>query len=237
MTATPTSVPAELAALVARLEADASALTRMSAEGAWAQVSLAATAELVVSLVRTGDALAAASSDGIAAIHTTGALPAGHVSTTRWLEVATGLSPHAAGARVARAMSLRDGFGRTRLAWLSGQLSDDMVRAITTGIPAALRRLAVTAQPALVDAIEAELVPYAMEASIPEVQATLKRLRIAVDPDGVDARALAAYDEQQLTLVPVGDGSRCAATSPPSPRPCCSPCSTARSTAGTARAR
>jgi hypothetical protein len=38
------------------------------------------------------------------------------------------------------------------------------------------------------------------------VRTTLKRLRIALDPDGVDERELAAYDEEQLVLVPVGDG-------------------------------
>jgi hypothetical protein len=89
---------------------------------------------------------------------------------------------------------------------LSGQLSDDMVRVITTGIPLALRRLNVAEVPAVVDQLEAQLVPYAVEKSIPEVAAKLKRLRLVLDPDGVDERSLAAYDEQQLTLVPVGDG-------------------------------
>ena len=116
------------------------------------------------------------------------------------------MSATSAGATVARSMSLRDGFARTRLAWLSGQVSDDMVRVITTGIPLALRRLNVAEGPAVVEQLEAALVPYAVEHSIAEVQAKLKRLRIAVDADGVDERSLAAYDEQQLTLVPVGDG-------------------------------
>ncbi len=103
-------------------------------------------------------------------------------------------------------MSLREGFARTRLAWLSGAISDDMVRVITMGIPLALQRLNVAEQPALIDKIEAEIVPYAMEKSIAQVQKKLKQLRISLDEDGVDERSLAAYDAQQLTLVPVGDG-------------------------------
>jgi hypothetical protein len=206
MTTPTTSISADFAAIVARMECDAVALSQLAAQGAWPQVPLAATSDLVVSLLKTSDALSAVAADGVGVVHTSGALPAGHVSTRRWLEVVTGMSPRAASAKVARSMSLREGFARTRLAWLSGQLSDDMVRVITTGIPLALRRLNVAEVPALIDNLEAQLVPYAVEHSLTEVQAKLDRLRIALDADGVDERALAAYDEQQLTLVPVGDG-------------------------------
>jgi hypothetical protein len=206
MTTSTTSIPADFAAVVARVVADAECLTRMAAGGMWSQVSLASAADLSVALLKAGDALSAVAVDGVGVVHTSGALPAGHVSTKRWLEVATGMSGRSAGAKVARAMSLRGDYARTRLAWLSGQLSDDMVRVITTGIPLALRRLNVAEVPAVVDQLEAQLVPYAVEKSIPEVAAKLKRLRLVLDPDGVDERSLAAYDEQQLTLVPVGDG-------------------------------
>jgi hypothetical protein len=206
MTTSTTSISADFAAIVARMESDAAVLSQLAARGAWVQVPLASTSELVVSLLKTGDALSAVAADGVGVVHTSGALPAGHVSTRRWLEVATGMSPRAASAKVARSMSLREGFARTRLAWLSGQLSDDMVRVITMGIPLALRRLHVAEQPALIEKIEAEIVPYAAEKSVAQVQKKLAQLRIALDADGVDERSLAAYDEQQLTLVPVGDG-------------------------------
>jgi Domain of unknown function (DUF222) len=206
VTTSTTSLPADFAATVARVVADAECLTRMAADGAWSRVSLASAADLAVALLRAGDSLTAAAIDGVGVVHTSGALPAGHVSTKRWLEVATGMSATSAKAKVARSMSLREGFARTRMAWLSGQISDDMVRVITIGIPLALKRLNVAEQPALIDQIEAQIVPYAMEKSIPEVQAKLTRLRISLDADGVDERSLAAYDEQQLTLIPVGDG-------------------------------
>ena len=206
MTTTTTSISADFAAIVARMEFEAVALSRLASENAWSQVPLASTADLVVSLLTTVDALSAVAADGVAVVHTSGALPAGQISTKRWLEVATGMSARSAGAKVARSMSLRDTFARTRMAWLSGAISDDMVRVITMGIPLALQRLNVAEQPALIDKIEAEIVPYAMEKSIRDVTAKLKRLRIALDEDGVDERSLAAYDEQHLTLVPVGDG-------------------------------
>jgi hypothetical protein len=206
MTTSTTSIGADVAAIVARMERDAAALCRLASDGAWAQVPLATTADVVVSMIKTRDLLDAAVCGGVAAVHTSGALPAGHVSTKRWLEVATGMSARSAGVKVARSMSLRDGFARTRMAWLAGQISDDMVRAITTGIPLALQRLDVAEQPAVIDQIEAQIVPYAMEKSVADVQRKLKQLRIALDADGVDERSLAAYDEQQLTLVPVGDG-------------------------------
>ena len=206
MTTSTTSIGADFAAIVARMECEAVALSRMAADGAWAQVSLASTADLVVSLLKTGDALSAVASGGVGVVHTSGALPAGHVSTRRWLEVATGMSARSAGVKVARSMSLREGFARTRMAWLSGKISDDMVRVITTGIPLALQRLNVAEQPAVIDQIEAQIVPYAMDNSIAQVQTKLKQLRLTIDPDGIDERSLAAYDDQQLHLVPVGDG-------------------------------
>lgn len=55
-------------------------------------------------------------------------------------------------------------------------------------------------------ALEEQLVPYAGQASIADARRKLARLRIALDADGVDARTLAAYDEQHLTVTPVGDG-------------------------------
>jgi hypothetical protein len=206
MTTSTTSLPADFAAVVARVVADAECLTRMAAGGVWSQVSLSSAADLSVALLKAGDVLNAVAVDGVGVVHTSGALPAGHVSTKRWLEVATGMSGRSAGAKVARSMSLREGFARTRLAWLTGQISDDMVRVITLGIPLALQRLNVAEQSAVIDQIEAEIVPYAMEKSIAQVQKKLKQLRISLDEDGVDERSLAAYDEQQLTLVPVGDG-------------------------------
>jgi hypothetical protein len=206
MTTSTTSLPADFAAVVARVVADAECLTRMAAGGVWSQVPLAAAADLSVALLKAGDVLNAVAVDGVGVVHTSGALPAGHVSTRRWLEVATGMSARTAGAKVARSMSLREGFARTRLAWLSGQISDDMVRVITLGIPLALQRLNVAEQPALIDQIEAQIVPYATGKSIAQVQKKLKQLRLSLDEDGVDERSLAAYDDQQLHLVPVGDG-------------------------------
>ena len=52
MTTTPTSLPADFAAAVARVVADAECLTRMAADGVWSRVSLASAADLSVALLR-----------------------------------------------------------------------------------------------------------------------------------------------------------------------------------------
>jgi hypothetical protein len=207
VTSSTTTVDRDFASLVALLVEGAAQVSRMAADGAWSSVPVACAAELTADLYRARDALTATAVAGVTVVHASGALPSGHVSTRRWLEAATGMSGASAGAALARSRSLSDdGYARTRMAWLSGLISDDMVRVITTGVPAALRRLNVAEVPDVVAQIEAQLVPYALEHSVEEVRTKLKRLRIALDPDGVDERELAAYDEEQLILVPVGDG-------------------------------
>jgi hypothetical protein len=196
----------DFASLVTALVDGAARVSAMAAEGAWASVPLACVADLTAGLYRARDQLTASAIDGVGLVHTSGALPAGQVSTRRWLEVTTGMSARSAGTQLARSRSLREGYAQTRLAWLAGRISDDMVRAITTGIPAALCRLNVAELPDVVARIEAQIVPYAEEHSVVEVSTKLKRLRIALDEDGVDARSLAVYDEEQLLLIPVGDG-------------------------------
>jgi hypothetical protein len=207
MTSSTTTVDRDFASLVALLVEGAAQVSRMAADGAWSTVPVSCAAELTADLYRARDALTATAVAGVTVVHASGALPVGHVSTRRWLEVATGMSGASAGAALARSRSLSEaGYARTRMAWLAGLISDDMVRAITTGVPVALRRLNVAEVPEVVARIEAQLVPYALDHSVDEVRTTLKRLRIALDPDGVDERELAAYDEEQLVLVPVGDG-------------------------------
>ncbi len=139
-------------------------------------------------------------------VHASGALPDGHVSTKQWLIRGTGLSPTSASAELGRAAALRDGFATTRAAALAGELSQDKVRAITTGLTTAVTALHPAARAAALDATEAPLVDYARTATVEQVRRKITRLRFTLDPDGADARALAAHDEQHLRFTPVGDG-------------------------------
>jgi hypothetical protein len=207
MTTTSSTADRDFASLVALVVEGAATVSRLAAEGAWASVPVGCAAELTADLYKARDALAAAAVEGVGLVHTSGALPGGHVSTRRWLQVATGMSGASAGAALARSRSLREGgFPRTRMAWLAGQIGDDMVRAITMGIPAALRRVNVAEVPEVIATIETDLVPYAIDHSVEEVRSKLARLRVVLDPDGVDAASLAAADAEQLILIPVGDG-------------------------------
>ena len=52
MTTSTTSIGADFAAIVARMEGEAAALSRMAADGAWTRCSVAVTADLVVSLLQ-----------------------------------------------------------------------------------------------------------------------------------------------------------------------------------------
>ena len=181
MTTSTGSLATDFASVVAQLRENAAALTSMTAAGAWSQLPTAAMPDLTADLFRVRDLLASAANEGVGAVHASGALPGGHVSTTRWLEIATGMSASSAGAQLARSRSLREGFARTRMAWLAGRISDDMVRTITTGIPAALKRLGVADVPALVADIERTLVPYAMESSVAAVGLALLARALRAD--------------------------------------------------------
>ncbi len=200
------SLAADFATALAQVSRGAAVLAGLATAGAWDDVAMAAVPQLTTDLFLARDLLGSVANAGVGVVHAGGVLPGGHVSTTRWLEVATGMSGSSASAQVARSRALRTDFPRTRLAWLAGQVSEDMVRVITTGIPVALQRLDVAASSHTIASLEATLVPYATTASIRQVTGKLARLRVVLDPDGVDARALAAYDDQQLRLTPVGDG-------------------------------
>jgi hypothetical protein len=133
-----------------------------------------------------------------------------YASTKRWLEAETGMSGANASAFLARARDLRDaaddGDPRVRLAWLSGSISDDVVRELTVGV-----RTAITHLPA---AQRGDATRHALDVLLPlaqtpgvgvaSVRRAIGRLRYVLDPDGARQAELDAYTDQSLVLVPVG---------------------------------
>jgi len=93
-----------------------------------------------------------------------------------------------------------------RIAALSGELSEDKVRAITQGMETALAVLDPAARTAAIDGVEAELVEFARAASVERIRRKITLLRFALDPHGADARAMAAFDDQHLRFTPLADG-------------------------------
>jgi hypothetical protein len=192
--------------LVAQLSDLAAALAHGVDSGAWAGLPVAAAPAVLAELLAARDVIGDVASAGVSGVHAGGALPGGHVSTKQWLQHAAGLSAMSAGAELARAAALRDSFPETRVAALAGDLSQDKVRAITTGLQAAVGVLEPAARAAAITTVEHSLVDYARTATVEQVRRKVARLRFTLDPDGADARAMAAHDEQHLRFTPVGDG-------------------------------
>jgi hypothetical protein len=207
MTSTPTLDPAARAAeLIGVLGEAATELADLSVGGFWSGVPTGAAPELVTALVAVGDRVQAVTVDGVRAVHVTGLLPDGHVSTKRWLEIGTQVSGPTAAALIARGRDLETDYPTTRLAWLAGEVSSDAVRTLTTGITRAVRRVPAQDRDRVRGEAEAILLPLARTATIAQLRRGIDRLKLFVDPDGAAQARLDAVDDQFLRLTPVGDG-------------------------------
>jgi hypothetical protein len=207
MTSTPTLDPAARAAeLIGVLGEAATELADLSVGGFWSGVPTGVAPELVTALVAVGDRVQAVTVDGVRAVHVTGVLPDGHVSTKRWLETHAQVSSASAGALLARGQHLETDYVATRLAWLAGEVTSDAVRELTTGITRAVRRVPVADQDRVRGEAETILLPLARTATIAQLRRGIDRLKLFVDPDGAAQARLDAHDDQYLRLTPVGDG-------------------------------
>jgi hypothetical protein len=207
MTSTPTLDPAARAAeLIGVLGEAATELAGLSSDGFWSAVPTGVAPELVTAVLAHRDLLDAVATDGVRAVHVTGVLPDGHVSTKRWLEVGTQVSGASAAALIARGRDLETDYAATRLAWLAGEVGSDAVRELTTGITRAVRRVPAGDQDRVRGEAEAILLPLARTATIAQLRRGIDRLKLFVDPDGAAQARLDAVDDQFLRLTPVGDG-------------------------------
>jgi hypothetical protein len=207
MTSTPTLDPAARAAgLIASVGEQLRELADLSAGGFWSGVPTGVAPDLVTTVLAHRDLLDAVATDGVRAVHVTGVLPDGHVSTKRWLEVGTRLSGPTAAALIARGQALETDYPASRFAWLAGEVTSDAVREMTTGITRALRRVPAQDRDRMRGEAEAILLPLARTATISQLRRGIDRLKLFVDPDGAAQARLDAVDDQFLRLTPVGDG-------------------------------
>jgi hypothetical protein len=207
MASTPTLDPAARAAeLIGVLGEAATELADLSVGGFWSGVPTGVAPELVTALVAVGDRVQAVTVDGVRAVHVSGVLPDGHVSTKRWLEVGTQVSGASAAAMIARGQHLETDYVATRLAWLAGEVTSDAVRELTTGITRALTRVPAGERDRVRGEAEAILLPLARTATIAQLRRAIDRLKVFVDPDGAAQAVMDAHDDQFLRLTPVGDG-------------------------------
>lgn len=207
MTSTPTLDPAgRMAELIGGLGEQLRELADLSAAGGWSGIPTGGAADLVTTVLAHRDLLDAVAADGVRAVHVTGVLPDGHVSTKRWLQTHSRVSGATAGALIARARDLETDYATTRTAWLAGEVTSDAVRELTTGITKALRRVPAADRDRIRGEAEAILLPLAARGTVAELRRGIDRLRLLVDPDGAAQARLDAHDDQYLRLTPVGEG-------------------------------
>jgi hypothetical protein len=207
MTSTPTLDPAARAAeLIGVLGQAATELADLSVGGFWSGVPTGVAPELVTAVLAHRNLLDAVATDGVRAVHVTGVLPDGHVSTKRWLQTHAQVSSASAGALIARGQHLETDYVATRLAWLAGEVTSDAVRELTTGITRALTRVPADERDRVRGQAEAILLPLARTATIAQLHRAIDRLKLFVDPDGAAQAVVDAHEDQYLRLTPVGDG-------------------------------
>lgn len=196
----------EVLDLAATLRDAGARLGALLADGALDHVAEAALPELVLTLQRSADLVGAAVALGTARIHSSGLLPDGHVSVSRWLQSRAHLSSGDAGALIGRGRAVSGDYAATGRAWLTGHATGAQARAITLGIDRAVRALPADKRDECRAQGEAALLSVVDIKTPDELTALTKRLRFRLDPDGTDQAAMDAYDAQQIVFTPVGDG-------------------------------
>jgi hypothetical protein len=155
---------------------------------------------------RGRDLLTRSTVDGVRAVHVTGVLPDGHVSTKRWLQTHAKVSSAHRGALIARGRDLETDYAATRFAWLAGEITSrrgprahhrDHPRAA----PGARRGPRPDPRRGRGDPAAPGPHGHGRPAAPRHRPAALY-----VDPDGAAQAQLDAHDDQFLRLTPVGDG-------------------------------
>ena len=191
---------AELADVTARL-------AQLAAEGAFAEVPGGALSGLTESMHRALDRGAAAATVATGVVHASGVLEVdGFSSTKAWLQGRCRKSETEAKVLLASSAALRGEYAATAGAWLAGEVSGGAVREITRSVTLAVKALPVVQRPERTVEAEEILLAVARTSPVADVARAGKYLRFVTDPDGARQAQLDAYDDQQLTLKPVGAG-------------------------------
>ena len=211
MSSTTTRPPRTPGALLADAVADladaTARLAELTAEGALVEIPSAGLVELTATLHRALDRGAAAATVATGVVHAGGTLEvAGFASTKAWLQQACRKSEPEAKALLASCAALRGEFIATADAWLAGEVSGGAAREITRSITHAVQALPNHERGER--AVEAEeiLLALARTAPVADVARAGKHLGLVTDPDGARQAQLDAYDDQHLSLTPVGAG-------------------------------
>ena len=125
-------------------------------------------------------------------------------STARFQEREAGLSPAGARVLVVRGKDLDSHSTVVADAWLAGEIPGGAVADLTRGVSEWLRRSSRTdTRAARAEALD-HLMPVARTGRVDRVRREVAQMRVTVDPDGADEKALAAYEHQSLSIVEAG---------------------------------
>ena len=188
----------ELVGVLDRLRAEAAAGTVTAVRGP-------ALLDLTETLWACAESATALASHATGELHVTGEVhAAGYASTSQWLQRVVGLPARDARAALARARSLRDEYAATWEAWNAGEITGATARDITMGITAAFRGYPTSVRTEQAPVAERALLALARDGAGRDLVTAIAALRAVADPNGMDAAAMAAYDDQSLTCSPVG---------------------------------
>jgi len=205
MTSNPTVLAAEMVAALGELSAAASRVASLAEQGGWTALAPVSLPDLVADAVRASDLVQSSATVGVGVLHRSGALGVlGYVSSTRWLENEVGVSRGDAAAALARASAWESDYPLTRAALLSGEITGAKAKEITCGIDTAVRGLPGALLGEQRAAAERLLVDLARTCTAAQVRKAAGRVRFLLDADGTTTAALAAHEDQTLTVTVAG---------------------------------
>ena len=195
------------AELVASARAAMTELAGLVADGAFVEVADVAVGEFVSELSRVVEDASAVRSVALAVVDRAGvAHGQGYVSTASWLRDQTRLDARSCRDQIRTARLLSDSYHATRHAWLAGQITAAHASTVVRGVHQAMKAVEPSLRAEARHESEAALINISTEYSVDHTIAAVKRIRAAVDPDGLRASALELDGKEFFKLTPVADG-------------------------------
>jgi hypothetical protein len=193
--------------LVATVRSSLTELAGLVAQGGLRDLSDPAVAELAVELTRVADAAAAVNASALARVDRSGVVRGqGYVSTSSWLRDQTRLDHRSAREQIRNARLLTDTYTSTHDAWLAGAITGAHASTLVRGVHTAMKAVEPKLRADARRQSEAALIEIARDYSADHVAAATKRIRAAVDPDGMHAIARELDGREFFKLTPVADG-------------------------------
>ena len=197
----------QCAELVASLSALVGELTGLVMAGGLRELPDVAVAEVVVGLARVSEGVAAVNAAALSRVDSSGVVQGqGYVSTASWLREQTRVDVRSARDQIRTARLLTDSYPTTHQAWLSGVITGGHAGTLVRGVHAAMKAVDPKHRADARRESEAALLDIANEYSVDHTIAAVKRIRAAVDPDGMRASAMELDGREYFKLTPVVDG-------------------------------